>query len=284
MKKTILTIVTLLIVGFGATKASTSTNYNDSFTFIEGNISFAVFPNGEFDFYLNQPNNLQVNYNGPNVNISFNTGYNYNAYVQYDQFGAVVQIQNVPVFYDYYGRVTQIGSIQINYSNGMLVRLGGMNVYYNNYGAYAYHRGYINTYNRAYGYNPTPKYFAKPNYNYRVVSYQPYRKNYKETRYNYQNNHSQNKNYVAPSESRRAVTNTVPKRTNTQTPINYKKSTENVARTTSEQLSPNRNVVENKRTTTNSNSRNVQQNHSTVNIEEKTRTVATSERVNKRTM
>ena len=92
------------------------------------------------------------------MSISFNAGYNYDAYLQYDRFGAVIQIQNVPIYYDNYGRISQVGSININYYNGRLARLGGMQIYYNNYGSYAYYRGYINTYNRNYVYHPYHNY------------------------------------------------------------------------------------------------------------------------------
>jgi hypothetical protein len=300
MKKNVLTLVFFVFASFGmltTANASNNINYNDSFTFVEGNINFAVFPNGEFDFYLNQPNNVRVNVNGPNMNISFNAGYNYNAYVQYDRFGAVIQIENIPVFYDYYGRVTQIGSIQINYNNGRLIRLGGMNVYYNNYGAYAYHRGYINTYNRVYVYNPYPTCFVKPYFDYRVVSYQPYRKHYKEIRYKYNNNHSKNnyysqsnkpknnsKNYGEPVENKRVATNVIPERINERNVVDYQKNAENSVRRTAERLSTNKKVVESKQTTSNINSRQVQQKRTPIKIEEKTRAIVTTERVNKRTM
>lgn len=190
MKKTIFTLVTLVLVSLGTLEA-TNTNiknqynngYGNSFTFVESGITFSVFQNGEFDFYLNQRNGTNVSYQSNNINISFNAGYNYDAYVQYDRYGAVIQIENVPVYYDYYGRVTQVGNININYNNGRLVRLGGMHVYYNSYGAYAYNSGYINHYNRYYVYHPYHNYFVQPYYDYRVVSYKPYRAHYKEQRY-----------------------------------------------------------------------------------------------------
>jgi hypothetical protein len=304
MKKNVLTYVFIVFTSLGmltSVVASNRNNLNDSFTFVEGNISFAIFPNGEFDFYLNQPSNVQVNYNGPNLNISFNSGYNYNPYIQYDRFGAVIQIQNVPIFYDYYGRVTRIGSIHINYNNGRMVRLGGMYVFYNNYGAYAYHRGYINTYNRAYVYNPRPNCFVKPNYDYRVVSYKPYRKNYKEYRYQYNNDYSKNKYYGNSNKqsnkskqvvvknsknirNKRVVTSAVPKRTNERIAVDYEKKSTNVIKRNAEQLSPRREVVQNKGVNRNYNSRNVQQTSISKKSKKITKPLVTSERVNKRAM
>lgn len=261
MKKNVLTLVFFAFASFGifnyshATVKATNSFINNQFTFVEGNIVFAVFSNGEFDFYMNQPTNFQVNYVSPNLNISFNAGYNYNAYVQYDRYGAVIQIQNIPIFYDYYGRVTRIGNTQIYYNNGRLVRLGGMYVFYNNYGNYAYHRGYVNAYTTSYNYNIYNNCFVKPAYNYRVVSYKPYRKNYKPNRqYYYKNNskemyygnsskyqkgNTKKGTYNAKSTSqKRFTTDNVPKRTNERVVVNdvknvnnsLKRSTERVAK------------------------------------------------------
>ncbi len=215
MKKSLLTFVTILLVGFGNTYASnnsTINNFNNrqgnAFTFVESGITFSVFQNGEFDFYLNQHHNFSANYYNNGVNISFNAGYNYDAYVQYDRFGAVIQIENTPIYYDYYGRISQVGTININYSNGRLVRLGGMNVYYNNYGNYAYYRGYVNRYNRNYAYHPYHNYLVRPYYDYRVVSYKPYRNHYKAQRYAYHRDHAKNKYYSKNNNSKKRGNNT----------------------------------------------------------------------------
>jgi len=115
----------------------------------------------------------------------YNSGFNYNPYVQYDDFGAVVQVRHVPVFYDYYGRVNRIGSVFISYRNGRLFRLGGMRVYYNPHGYYSYHAGYINTFNRYYVYSPFHRYFVRPAVGYCMVYPQPYRRYYQPVRYTY---------------------------------------------------------------------------------------------------
>jgi len=83
------------------------------------------------------------------VSLSFNTGHSYDAYVQYDDYGAVIQIENVPIYYDYYGRVIRAGNVRINYNNyGRISRVGGLYVYYNRYNNYSHYSGYINAYNR----------------------------------------------------------------------------------------------------------------------------------------
>jgi hypothetical protein len=235
MKNKLFLFATFVLVSFGtfaSTKsAENNTTYNpyynqygDSFTFTERGITFAVFQNGEFDFYMNPRNGVSFGIHSNNVNISFNSGYNYDAYVQYDNYGAIIQIENIPIYYDYYGRVTRIGSVNIDYSYGRLVRLGGLRVHYDHYGHYVNYSGYINRYNRHYVYHPYHNYFARPLFDFRIVSYKPYRNHYKPIRYKYYNDHSKNKYYNkhnsrytygkrdANNTRQRMATNNIPKR------------------------------------------------------------------------
>jgi hypothetical protein len=166
----------------------TSSYYNnkgESFTFVENGITFSVFQNGEFDFYINPRNGLHANVDFGAVSISYNSGYNYDAYVQYDDYGAIIQVESVPIYYDHYGRVVRAGSVRIKYHSNRLVRIGGLRVYYNAYGHYSYYNGFINTYNRHYVYHPYHNYFIRPYYNQCIVSYNPYRLYYKPARYDY---------------------------------------------------------------------------------------------------
>ena len=153
--------------------------YNDSFIFVENGITFSVFPDGEFDFYIE--NRVQGRRDG----ITFNSGYDYSPYAQYDDYGAVIQVENVPIYYDYYGRVTQIGDVDISYAGGRVHRLGGMYVYYNRNGYYDHHSGYINVYNRYYTYRPFHGYFARPSLGFCLVFNRPYRRYYSPIRYSY---------------------------------------------------------------------------------------------------
>ncbi|MCK5814646.1 MAG: hypothetical protein KAH07_01755 [Flavobacteriaceae bacterium] len=165
-------------------------NSNNAITFVENGITFSVFQNGEFDFYLNSHlNNSGANYYSSNVSISFNSGYNYNRFVQYGQFGAVIQVERTPVFYDHYGRVTSIGRININYRRGSLHRVGGLHIHYNSNGNYVVRNGYINSYNRNYVYHPHHNSLIRPYAGYHVVRLAPYRNHYKPTRYHYYNDH-----------------------------------------------------------------------------------------------
>ena len=187
-------LVAALLMGTGSAQAapemnlaSTMTNfgYSNSFIFVDNGVSFAVYPDGELDFYVNNPAGVQVGVGFGTTAVTFNSGFNYNPYVQYDDFGAVVQVRNVPIFYDYYGRVNRIGNVFISYRNGRLFRFGGMRVYYNHLGYYNYHVGYINPFNRYYVYRPFHQYFVRPAVGYCMVFPQPYRRYYHPVRYTY---------------------------------------------------------------------------------------------------
>ncbi|HCE54208.1 MAG TPA: hypothetical protein DER05_04035 [Lutibacter sp.] len=232
MKTKLILMAMFLFVGFGM-QASTfkadnfsknyyNNDYGDSFTFVERDVTFAVFQNGEFDFYINQRNQrggLDVNYQGNGVNISFNSGYDYGPYVQYDDYGAIIQVEDIPIYYDYYGRVSRIGNTHISYDSGRLVRVGGLHVYYDRQGYYSHYSGYINNYNRGYVFHPYHNYFARPLFDFRIVSYNPYRSHYHPTRYTYYSDHSRNTYYDKHykrngQDTRRVAAKSVPNRYN----------------------------------------------------------------------
>jgi len=86
MKSKLFLIVAFLITSFSVKATTNGTEnryYNENgnnFTFVESGITFAVFQNGEFDFYINSRNGLNIGVRSRNLNISFNLGYNYDAY------------------------------------------------------------------------------------------------------------------------------------------------------------------------------------------------------------
>ena len=128
-------------------------NYGKSYIFVVDTVEFSVFPDGQFDFtYIG--NNTNVSFSSSNVNISYNSGYNYDMYVQYDNYGAVIQVEGVPIYYDEFGRIAQAGDVEIRYSNRRIVRVGGLYVHYNYYGYYSHSTGYINPFNYYYVYQP----------------------------------------------------------------------------------------------------------------------------------
>jgi hypothetical protein len=163
------------------------TNFNDSFIFVENGITFSVFPDGEFDFYIDDRVGVNANVNFGRNNITFNSGFDYNPFVQYDDFGAVIQIENIPIFYDFYGRVNQIGDVNIRYNSGRISRLGGMQIFYDNRGFYNNHRGFINIYNQNYVFRPFHSFFARPAIGFCLVNVNPYRRFYSPIRYTYYN-------------------------------------------------------------------------------------------------
>ncbi|KAB7530602.1 hypothetical protein F8C76_03625 [Flagellimonas olearia] len=192
MKKLVLFIAAIAFGTLGTQAAKTEDNvvtattyrYGNSFIFVEDGVTFSVYPDGEFDFYLDNRVNVGVGAQIGNVGITFNSGYNYDPYVQYDDYGAVIQVENTPIFYDYYGRVSQIGSVDIWYNNGRVRRLGGLHVYYNG-GVFSHYTGFINIYNRHYVYRPFHRYFARPAIGFCTVYSSPYRRYYSPIRYTY---------------------------------------------------------------------------------------------------
>ena len=185
-------LIAALFIGAMSTTAATAENshvirngygYNNSFIFVHNGITFSVYPDGEFDFYMNNRVNVSAGVGVGPVGVTFNSGFDYNPFVQYDDYGAVVQIENIPVYYDYYGRVSQIGDVNIWYRNGRVRRIGGMRVFYNNFGVYQYHTGFINIYNRYYVYRPFHRFFVRPAVGFCLVYNRPYRRFYNPVRY-----------------------------------------------------------------------------------------------------
>ncbi|MDX1333633.1 MAG: hypothetical protein R3252_11425 [Robiginitalea sp.] len=183
-----------LLIGVGNSRAEASENkvatatmfgYSNSFIFMENGVTFSVYPDGEFDFYIDNQLQVQAGVRLGAAAITFNSGYNYNPFVQYDDYGAVIQVQRVPVFYDFYGRVNRIGGVWISYRNNRVYRLGGMRVFYTPLGYYDYHIGYINPYNRIYAYRPFHRFFVRPALGYCMVYNHPYRRYYHPVRYTY---------------------------------------------------------------------------------------------------
>lgn len=153
--------------------------YNNSFIFVENGITFSVYPDGEFDFYI------EDYVTGRRNGLTFNSGFDYSPYAQYDDYGAVIQVENVPIYYDFYGRVTQIGDVDIRYRNNRVRSVGGMFVFYDNRGFYDYHTGFINIYNRHYVYRPFHGFFVRPAIGFALVFNRPYRRFYTPIRYTY---------------------------------------------------------------------------------------------------
>ena len=186
MKKLSLVLFVLTLLG-NSTSAhhySVVNGYGDSFVFNEDGITFSVYPDGEFDFFI-EPVINSVCVNTAIGGFTFNTGYDYSPFLQYDDYGAVIQVENVPIYYDYYGRVSQIGNVPITYRNRRVCQVGGLVIYYNNYGRYTHCTGYINAWNPYFVYRPFYTYFTRPVVNLCLVRYNPYRIHYQPVRHVY---------------------------------------------------------------------------------------------------
>jgi len=196
MKKSITLTIAILFISFFSLKASEENNniyygngYGKSYIFVVDNVEFSVFPDGQFDFtYLG--NNTNVSFSSSNVNVSYNSGYNYEMYVQYDDYGGVIQIEEVPIYYDEFGRIAQAGDVEIRYSDRRIVRVGGLYVHYNYYGYYSHCTGYINPFNYYYVYRPWHFYYARPMYASCIVYDYPYRRYYAPLRYSYNDHYN----------------------------------------------------------------------------------------------
>ncbi len=207
MKKLLFILAGIVLTVFTANASNFARGYGNSFIFVEDGIEFAVFPDGQFDFNVDGYGpkfGAQANFS--NVSISFNTGYNYNPYVQYDDYGAVVQIENTPIYYDYYGRIAQAGNVYISYNSfGRISRIGGLYVHYNRYNRYSYFTGFINLYNRYYVYRPWHDYYVIPAVNYCVVYNRPYRQYYQTVRHHYYAPYTNNYRSYSRINSRRGA-------------------------------------------------------------------------------
>jgi len=198
MRKLASLVLGIFIMSFSVNAASVNSeentiysNYGKSYIFVVENVEFSVFPDGQFDFtYIGYNNNTSVTLSTANVNINYNSGYNYDMYVQYDNYGAIIQVENVPVYYDEFGRIAQVGDVEILYSNRRIVRVGGLYVHYNYYGYYSHHTGYINPLNYYYVYRPWHSHYVRPVYASCVVYDYPYRRYYSPIRYNYNDHYN----------------------------------------------------------------------------------------------
>lgn len=153
------------------------------FIFVERDVEFAIYPTGEFDFAYVGPNYRYTPYNGPRRPFSYNGGYNYDVYLQFDRFGAVVQVESVPIYYDYYGRIIQAGNVVLKYSGDYVTQIGNMHIIYQRGGVYMASSGYVNSYNQHLAPQPWHPYYTRPYYP--IVYSTPYREHYKPRRYSY---------------------------------------------------------------------------------------------------
>ena len=238
--KNLILLLHLTFISLFTVKASANNSTNpQAVIFTEANVEFAVYPDGQFDFYYLPAQPIRINTQNSMVNISFNAGYNYNPFIQFDDYGAVVQIERVPIYYDYYGRVARIGNTNLYYNRfGQLQQIGNLRISYNRFGNISNYVGYINYQNKQYVYKPWHQFYCKPR---RVIVYsqpyrayyQPRRLSYTSFRSNYQNRSSFRTNFYEPSVSVRS----------------YRKGTKTAARTNVRSSNRNNTNITNRRST-----------------------------------
>lgn len=175
-----------LLAATTATAVDLRRGYENGFIFQEGAVEFAVFPDGQFDFnYIDQIAQINFRTNNHNTGFSFNTGFFYDPFIQYDVYGAVIQIENIPIFYDGFGRIIQAGNVFINYRNGFVTRIGNLNVFYRRPGIIWRTSGFVNRFNRVYVYQPWHGFYGVPFVNNCIVWNTPYRDFYNPIRYDW---------------------------------------------------------------------------------------------------
>lgn len=188
MKKILLFFVACF---FTATVVNATTNTRNTYTpfiFIENNVEYAIFKNGDFDFNVLNTRNSRVSINTGVVNLSFNTGRNYSPYIETNRYGEISLINRTPIFYDYKGRVSRIGTVNINYNRfGLVSSIGSLNIIYNSNGVFNRSIGYINLRNRHY--TPYSRSYVKPKIKNKVANK---RGVYRANNTYYSNNNSRN--------------------------------------------------------------------------------------------
>jgi len=176
MKKITLVLATMLLsVTFAiAAKPTSDLNHSDKTSinrysqpimFVEQGIEFLIFQNGDLD--LNRKRSVQYskNYFRKNSNRkSYNNriygvagvegsyGHNRRAFISYDRFGRIRNIDNIYISYDHYGRVKRIGSVIMSYYYNKLEQVGRLRLQYNRWGELISTTGQVNYSNQGCGF------------------------------------------------------------------------------------------------------------------------------------
>ena len=187
MKKCYILIAILLLPAALMAGIERNRGYGETFIFYEGGVEFAIFPDGQFDFFFSPRYDSYQSFRiNPRSDFRFNMGRNYDRYVQYDDYGAVIQIAHVPVFYDHYGRIIQAGSVPIDYNFfGQVERIGNLILHYDQFQRLVGYSGFINVRNARYIPRPWHQYYTRPHAHSAIVFHQPYRQYYYVDRMDY---------------------------------------------------------------------------------------------------
>ena len=260
MRNLFLTLFSIVLLGtVSAHTDSSHYNNGNSFVFNEQGIEFAVFKDGQFDFNVLRYRQASACFsNQSGINISFNTGYDYGAYIQYDSYGAVVQIENTPIYYDYYGRISRAGNVHVNYDySGRVSWIGGMHISYDHYNNVR-RNGYVNRQHRYYTPSVWHPYYRVPNIKFCVLFNTPYRRHYTPVRYHYQSPYRNNRRpnvYRNQSSQNRVANRRSTQKDRYSVNQGSKRSVNNTTRAVSRNTTKATNRSNRRLTTTNSGSR-----------------------------
>ena len=105
-------------------KIGVTNRYNDAVTFVEKNIKFHIFLNGDFDFNTHYKKTKYVDYNGKRVKI------NKNIRIERDYRGRIKRVGNTFINYNRNGNVKRIGGVYIDYRFGKLIKVGNLKIKY----------------------------------------------------------------------------------------------------------------------------------------------------------
>ncbi|MHA7058864.1 hypothetical protein ACWGOQ_0016690 [Aquimarina sp. M1] len=146
MKKMILFIAAMVLVGTATQAAdqkisdqvdrvSKRYRYAQPIVFVEGGITFFVYPNGEIDFKTPRRRNLNhINWNSRNYSAPGHTrGYRHNNRftVRHDRYGRLNRVGLTTIGYNRFDKVRRIGSVLLRYNRrGKLAQIGGLHIYY----------------------------------------------------------------------------------------------------------------------------------------------------------
>ncbi|MFN3639839.1 MAG: hypothetical protein ACK4UK_02880 [Flavobacterium sp.] len=124
--------------------ALTNFNHNEPFVFMERDIEFYVFQNGDFDFNT-RPFDSQSSIIFRRGNTARpQIGLNHGVRIDHDSFGRVRRVGNTFINYDAFNRVSRIGSVFMRYNRFGLHQIGGMSIMHNRNGMIVGIVGHIN--------------------------------------------------------------------------------------------------------------------------------------------
>lgn len=152
MKKITL-LAAYFLVGSMASAATNSISFDNGrygyatngepIVFMERDIEFYVFLNGDFDFNT-RPFDTQGTYVYRRGTSAVAPNVNYGVRIEHDSFGRVRRVGNTFINYDAQNRVRRIGNVYMTYNRYGLSQIGGLHIRYNSRGMITSVTGSVN--------------------------------------------------------------------------------------------------------------------------------------------